>query len=228
SAFPNWYSAAQQGLGLVGLCAPLSYIHGLARIRIPSTHTAAWAEPWGSHPTIDGEVRWASTQVIHDGYELSRQIKLRLLAEYISHQDPQLPFRVCWGRGRNCSRCTKCCLTMIGLALEGLDPNHHGFRFDAAILAFIRAQLEEGSMALGNYDVWWWMEIQEQGATRTRIELNGLDEFLTWLRGVSIPHCQTRFKVNSRRPHAMVRRYLETRSEPVGRWIRKWWGHAFP
>jgi hypothetical protein len=227
-AFPNWYSAAQQGLGLTGLCAPLSYVHGLARIRIPSGNTAEWDEPWGTHPTIDEEVRWAFTEVIHDGYRLSRQMKLSLLAEYILHENLQLPIRVCWGRGGNCSRCAKCCLTMIGLALEGLDPNHHGFRFDAAVLAFIRARLEGGSMALHNLAVRMWMEIQQKAPTRRRLELDGVDEFFTWFRGVSIPHCQAKFKANSRRPPAMVRHYLETRSEPFGRWIRKWRGHPFP
>jgi hypothetical protein len=228
SAFPNWYSAAQHGLGLVGLCAPLSYVHGLTRIRIASTHTAEWAEPWGSHPTIDGEVQWASTEVLHDGYQLSRQMKLGLLAEYIRHEAPRLPVRVCWGRGGNCSRCTKCCLTMIGLALEGLDPNHHGFRFDTAALSFIRTQLEEGFMALRNSGVWRWMEIQKRAATQTRLELDGLDEFFAWLQGVSIPHCQAKFKANLRRPSARVAHYLATRPEPVGRWIRKWRGHSFP
>lgn len=227
-AFPNWYSAAQQGLGLVGLGAPLSYVHGLARIRIPSTHTVESVEPWGSHPAIDNEVRWASTQVLHEGYHLSRQMKLGVIAEYIRHHDARLPFRVCWGRGRNCSRCTKCCLTMVGLALEGLDPNHHGFRFDAAVLSFIRAQLEGGFMALSNLHVWMWTEMQQKAATRTRLDLDGLDEFFTWLRGVSIPSCQAKFKANTSRPRAMVVRYLKTRSEPVGRWIRKGLGHSFP
>jgi len=226
--FPNWYSAVQQGLGLVGLGAPLSYVHGLTRIRIPSTHTTGSVGPWGSHPAIDNEVGWASTQVLHDGYDLSRQMKLRVIAEHIRSHDVRLQFRVCWGRGRNCSRCTKCCLTMIGLVLEGLDPNHHGFRFDASVLSFIRAQLEGGFMALSNLAVWLWAEIQQKVATRKPLELDGLDEFFTWLGGVSIPDCQTKFKANTRRPRARMMRYLETRSEPVGRWIRKALRHPFP
>jgi hypothetical protein len=117
---------------------------------------------------------------------------------------------------------------MIGLALEGLDPNHHGFRFDAAVLSFIRTQLEEGFMALRNSGVWRWMEIQKRAATRSRLELDGLDEFFAWLQDVSIPHCQAKFKANLRRPSARVADYLATRPEPVGRWIRKWRGHSFP
>jgi hypothetical protein len=227
-AFPNWYSAVQQGLGLAGLSAPLSYVHGLTRIRIPSTHTTTSVEPWGSHPAIDNEVRWASTRVVHDGYDLSRQMKLGVIAEHIRGHDARLQLRVCWGRGRNCSRCTKCCLTMIGLVLEGLDPNHHGFRFDAAVLSFIRAQLENGSLASSNLAVWLWTEIQHRAATRRPMERDGLDEFFTWLGGVSIPNCRATFKANTRRPRAMAMRYLETRSGPVGRWIRKRLGHPFP
>ena len=101
--FPNWYSAFQQGLGLAGLCAPLSYLHDLGSIYVPSTHTADFAPPWGSHPEIDNRVGWASTKAVHDGYGLSRQKKLKLLASYIRAEDPHLPLRVCWGRGENCS-----------------------------------------------------------------------------------------------------------------------------
>ena len=118
---------------------------------------------------------------------------------------------------------------MIGLALEGLDPNHHGFCFNAAALSSMRAQLEGGYMALSNLAVWTWMEIQQKVATRTRLELDGLDEFFAWLQGVSIPHCQAKFKAASLHwPRAMVLRYLRNRSEPVGRWIRKWRGDPFP
>ena len=151
--FPNWYSAVQQGLGLVGLCAPLSCVHRLSRIRIPSTHSEESAMPWGSHPSIDGEIRWGSTDVVHDGYDLSRQMKLALLAAYIREHDPELQLRVCWGRGRNFGSCAKCCLTMIGLAIEGLDPNRHGFRIDPGVLSFIRAQLEDGSTSLTAFRV---------------------------------------------------------------------------
>jgi hypothetical protein len=117
---------------------------------------------------------------------------------------------------------------MVGLALEGLDPNHHGFRFDASVLSFIRAQLEGGFMALSNLAVWLWTEIQQNVTTRKPLELDGLDEFFTWLVGISIPDCQAKFRANSRRPRASVMRFLETRSEPLGRSIRKALRHPFP
>lgn len=95
--FPNWYSAFQQGLGLAGLCAPLSYLHDLGSIYVPSTHTADFAQPWGSHPEIDNRVGWASTKTVHDGYALSSQKKLQLLAGYMAFASAQKLCRVSEG-----------------------------------------------------------------------------------------------------------------------------------
>jgi hypothetical protein len=227
-AFPNWYSAVQQGLGLVALTALLSQVHGLATIRIPSTHTVESVEPWGSHPSIDNEIRWAFTETVHDGYELNRQMKLGLLADYIRTEDRALSLRVCWGRARNCCRCPKCCLTMVGLALEGVDPNRHGFEFNAASLAFIRARLTAGRMTSTRLRASLWNEVQQRVATRRPCKLEGFDDFCTWLSSVSIAECRMRSESRSRRALAAVRRYVENHPEPAGRWLRKLSGHPFP
>ena len=225
-SFPNWYSGFQQGLGLVGLCAPLSCVHELESIYIPSTHTADFARPWGSHPEIDNHIRWGSTQAIHDGYELSRQNKLQALAKYIREEDPGLSLRVCWAKGANCSRCEKCSITMIGLVIEGLDPNHHGFIFGPQTLSYIRSQLENGGFNVSHTLVWILKEIQQTAYPRSHgIEESGCDEFLSWLRGVSVE------SFRERRGHSVrksVTRFLENRPEPLGRTLRKAIGHPFP
>jgi hypothetical protein len=224
-SFPNWYSGIQQGLGLATLCAPLSHTHQVRRLLIPSTHTSDWNRPWGSHPTIENLVRWETTAVRHDGDHLTRQMKLRLLAEYIRNREPRLRLRVCWGRGENCSSCVKCCLTMIGLLLEGLDPAEHGFRFDAGTLRDIRRQLEGGRMPLSETAAWMWVDLQRNISNRTRIDVPGLDDFLTWLAGTSIRDCGEK---NRARIRSRIRHYLETRGEPAGRWIRRALRHPFP
>lgn len=225
AGYQNWYSGVQQGLALVGLCAPLTYVHGLSRVQIPATHTPDSNQPWGSHPTIENNLRWAHTEVTHDGYHLSRQMKLRLLAEYIREQDPSLQLRVCWGKGSNCSRCAKCCLTMVGLLLEGLDPKERGFRFDASTLSLIRRQLQQGRMSMNESTLWRWMEIQRRIPTRVPVDIEGLDPFFIWFQGVSLRHCMEK---NHRLARTKMRSYLETRPEPFGRWIRQALGHPFP
>lgn len=226
--FANWYSAAQQGLGLTGLCAPLSYVYELKRVRIASGATDQSAGPWGSRPSIDNAVRWGSTQVIHDGFSLTRQAKLAVIAQYIRDEDPRLQLRVCLGRSGNCSRCVKCSLTMVGLTLEGIDANHHGFRVDAATMADIRDQLEQGAMHLSDLAVWHWTEIQHRIPTRAPLHLDGIENFLGWLQGVSIRDCQVAFRARTQRPRAALQRYVTSFPEPVGRWIRRYLGRPFP
>lgn len=224
--FPNWYSGYQQGLGLVGLCAPLSCVHELASVYMPSTHTADFAQPWGSHPEIDNHIKWASTRAIHDGYELSRQEKLAVLAKHIREEDPDLSVRVCWGKGANCSRCEKCSVTMIGFVLEGIDPNKHGFRFNAATLSHIRTQLENGRFQMSDSLVWILTQIQKRAASRPQtVEIDGLEEFLGWFRGVSIEVLRGRSLHSARK---VVKTFLETRPEPLGRSFRRAMRHPFP
>jgi len=224
--FPNWYSAFQQGLGLAGLCAPLSYLHDIGSIYVPSTHTADYSPAWGSHPEIDNRVAWASTRTVHDGYGMSRQKKLNLLANYIRAEDARLPLRVCWGKGENCSACEKCSITMIGLALEGLDPNDHGFRFNSHTLPHIRRQLERGRFSMSDTLVWILTEIQQQPISDTdALRVEGLKEFHAWLKGASIEA----LKRKSRRSLGKaVKGFLEKRPEPIGRSLRKTLGHPFP
>jgi hypothetical protein len=224
-ALQNWYSAVQQGLGLAGLCAPLSFVRGLGRLLIAASHTPETSRPWGSHPALEGALRWAATEVVHDGYELVRHQKLGIIADHVRAEDPRLELRVCWGRATNCSRCAKCSLTMIGLALHGLDPNRHGFRLDPSGLERIRRGIEQGRLCASEHQLWLWGQIRRQAPVPPPIPLEGLDEFLAWLREVPLAECRTRHR---RHPRTLVKRYLETRPEPLGRWIRKALGHPFP
>jgi hypothetical protein len=224
--FSNWYSGIQQGLGLLGLCAPLSYIHGLGSIYIPSTFAADFNQSWGSDPEIDNNVKWALTEAVHDGYDLSRQKKIQILAKYIREEDERLSLRVCWANDRNCSKCPKCCQTMLGLALEGLDPNNHGFCFSSATLSYIHERFEEGGFHLSDGEMWLWMDIQKHiGPRANKLKVEGLEEFFTWFQGASLEH----FKEKSERSiHKAFYGFMVNRPEPIGKWFRKALGHPFP
>jgi hypothetical protein len=224
--YPNWYSAIQQGLGLLGLCAPLCYIHGLGSIYIPSTFAADFNQSWGSDPEIDNKVKWGSTQAVHDGYELRRQKKLQILAKYIWEEDERLSLRVCWANDGNCSKCPKCCQTMLGLTLEGLDPNNHGFSFSSDTLSYIHKQFEEGSFHLSDGEMWMWRDIQNHIASRTnKLKVEGLEEFFTWFHGVSLERLKEKSKGSGNKGFYG---FMAKRPGPVGRWFRKTLRYPFP
>ena len=158
----NWFTDVQHGLGLLGLCAPLSYARGIGTVYIAATHTEAFDRAWGSHPEIDDEVAWSGTTAVHDGYELSRQEKIGVLADYVEEEAPNLQIRSCHeaDAGGNCNDCEKCARTVVGLLLAGLDPADHGYEVEADTFEWIREAFETGAWRLGHDERFMWEDLQ--------------------------------------------------------------------
>jgi len=121
----DWWAPVSHGLFLISLCAPIMAKFKAKKLYIASTHTDEFKKAWGSKPSIDNKIRFADCIVIHDGYELSRQDKIRLLKRYKEY----LKFlKSCnYNAAYNCGKCRKCLYTIAGLVLEGIDPNMCNF-----------------------------------------------------------------------------------------------------
>ena len=158
----NWFTDVQHGLGLLGLCAPLSYVRGIGTVYIAATHTEEFNQPWGSHPKIDDEVAWSGATAVHDGYKLSRQEKIGVLADYIEREAPNLRIRSCHesATGGNCNDCEKCARTVVGLLLAGLDPTAHGYEVKPDTFRCIREEIEAGTWRLGHDERFMWEDLQ--------------------------------------------------------------------
>jgi hypothetical protein len=180
----GWWTGVQHGIGLCGLTAPLTYAKGITKFYIASSHTSDYKLPYGSHPTIDNEMKWASTSVIHEAYELTRQQKVNLIANFIRTELPSLQIRVCWrtgSNGGNCSKCEKCSRTIVGLLMEGINPNMHGFKIDDKFPMFVKKQFESKQWRLDEAVVFQWKDIQlrlpdDQDYMKKYIE------FFNWLK----------------------------------------------
>jgi hypothetical protein len=102
---------------------------------VPSTHSYASLQPWGSHPLTDPLFSTSRCRFVHDGASFTRVEKTAWLAPY----DIALKFlRVCQlsHRDRNCSACGKCFRTMA--TLEALGVLDRCKTFDAAQFSFDR------------------------------------------------------------------------------------------
>lgn len=179
-----WYSSVQQGLGLTGVCAPLAYATGMETLLIAASLWVGrlW-NSWGSHPDIDSNVAWEGTDVQHDGYELTRQEKIALLAEGVRRRGDELQLRTCfWDEhGGNCTRCEKCARTIVGLTLAGLDPNDHGYDVDAGTFEYVRGQFETGGWVLQEGLHEQWADIKERVGPDATYPVDGAAAFFDWL-----------------------------------------------
>lgn len=186
---PDWWGYIQHGWALAGFAAPLSYREGWSTFYIPSSYSVHDPGfPWGSHPSIDNHIRWGDTQVVHDAFELTRQQKLRMVAKHISRGDTSIQLRVCLRSNRHysCGSCRKCLITILGLILEGVDPNRHGFRFDASLYETTRYRLLNGELRPGKIgECRHWEQLQSAIPRQAgRLTPEGRD-FFRWLRTVN-------------------------------------------
>ncbi|OAT79720.1 hypothetical protein A6P54_16640 [Bacillus sp. MKU004] len=183
----NWWGLIQHGYALLGLCAPLTHSEGLRTLYIPSSFSSKFPElPWGSHPKTDNKVKWGETSVIHDGYEITRQEKLGIIADMIRNEDPSMPVRVCYksSTGDNCGVCEKCSRTIIGLLLEGIDPSNHGLPVNQVILDKIKHNLLEEKWKMLELNVHLWIDIANHVPLKKEKIPPEYDSFFTWIEGM--------------------------------------------
>jgi hypothetical protein len=187
----SWWASVQHGLGLLGICAPLTAIHNIGRVYIASSATKdptfATDRAWGSHPGIDGNVAWADVKAVHDGTEWSRQDKIRFaIKPYIEKTGNYPHLIVCnereRGKGLNCGRCEKCCRTIVGLALDGIDPNRCGFNVDSRTFDRIRRKLRLRPLRFTHIKYGLWRDIQRAIPETISTDLYGSRAFFEWLR----------------------------------------------
>lgn len=129
----GWWHGFQHGLGILSHAAPLAWLLGKSVVYIASSFTAAEKGEYtcASDPTIDNHVRFCGTRVAHDGYELSRQDKVRSIVTYSHSTGVPIKLRVCWESegGSNCCHCEKCLRTILAIYAEGADPREFGFDY---------------------------------------------------------------------------------------------------
>jgi hypothetical protein len=182
-----WWGGAAGGLFLLGMCAPLTAVRGTGTVIIASSYTRDFKEASAFHPSIDNNISWADVSVLHDGYELSRQQKLKYLC-----QNENLPYlsrlRVCWDSAHktNCGNCEKCLRTIAGLALEGIDPNKCNFDIDTNTFSRLKDNFTKGKFKADAGLVYMWSAIQKHIPERINSDIKGSKEFLNWLRGFNI------------------------------------------
>ena len=125
-----WWHGVKHGIGLLGHVAPYAYLHNITIMYIASTNCPLDGPVrCASNPLTDNNVRFCGCQVVHDGFEFSRQDKVHNIVEYCRKNKTSFPMHVCWRSqsGGNCCKCEKCFRTMAGLIAEGENPQKYGF-----------------------------------------------------------------------------------------------------
>jgi len=196
----SWWGSFYHGIALLGLCAPLTIAKHIGNLLIASTYTHKFKYPWGSHPLIDENISWADIKVIHDGYNLSRQEKIRyILKRFINGYGRYPPLRVCYSQSQyfNCNRCIKCYLSIIGLTLEGIDPNKCGFNIGSEFFVALKKDFIKGKLKLSDDYFFLFRDIQEHIPEKLDHDLYYSKEFFEWFKNYDLRRNYKKHRIKS-------------------------------
>lgn len=176
----GWWHGFQHGIGILGHLAPVAWHENIGNVYIASSNTAEYPYTCASDPTIDNFVRFCGAKVIHDGYDLDRQSKIKRIVDFCTEKKLQIPLHVCWEKtdGYNCCHCEKCWRTMLGLYAEGADPKRYGFSLFDGFEGF-SGDIEQDFHRFRKLTVANYMPIQKKLRERSTTEV--IPQELSWL-----------------------------------------------
>lgn len=125
-----WRLNTVEGLGWVGMAAPILLSKGYSQVVIASTITRDCPYPHAANPFIDENISIAGISVKHDAFDMDRVDKCKFIAKFCREKNVEKPFlRVCPKEktGINCCTCEKCLRTIISFLLAGEDYSPYGF-----------------------------------------------------------------------------------------------------
>lgn len=127
----SWWHGFQHSMSFISIAIPACYYLGIKTIYIASSFTIGDYGRCASYPTTDSEFSYANCgTVIHDGFELSRQDKIKIIVDYQRTIGRPYPLKVCSFKEKNCLYCEKCVRTMLGIIAENGNIRNFGFDVD--------------------------------------------------------------------------------------------------
>ncbi|MCR8746799.1 hypothetical protein [Romboutsia lituseburensis] len=193
----GWWHGFQHGIGMIGLIAPITYKDNISKVYIAASFTIneKGKVTCASDPTIDNNVKFCGCGVEHDGYDVSRQQKIKFICEYAIENSINIPLRVCWESkgGSNCCRCEKCYRTLFGIIAEKQDPRQFGFYYSDEELKIMIKDLKN-KVYIGNFR---WKYIQD--VFRKNYTVEQVDKNLLWFYKVDISRVDKRMQKIMRR-----------------------------
>ena len=212
----SWWHGVKHALGLLGHVAPYAFVKGLSTVYIASSNCPAdGAVRCASNPTTDNHVRYAGCQVVHDGFNFSRQDKTHNVVSFSKNTGKRITLHACWQSqsGGNCCHCEKCYRTMAAIIAEGADPVDFGFFETKKTLPDMQRYIVDGKALSAHLAQHHWKHIQNR-IFRNRDGLRKTEYWrhISWIAGADFENYEKikmPFKYRVKKKLATYRFYQE-------------------
>lgn len=123
-----WYGLLHP-MAFLSISSIIAWKYGISSLIIASSFTKERVNiHCASYITTDSEFRFATNgNTLHDGFELDRQDKVKVLVDYQKATDKPCRIQACSFNDHNCCECEKCFRTIVELVAENADPRDFGF-----------------------------------------------------------------------------------------------------
>lgn len=149
----------QHAMAFISISIPLAYKYKARNIYIASSNTLGYRTACASDPTTDIQFRYSTVgRTIHDGFELNRQDKIKIVTDYYKNREAYFILRVCSFNEVNCCTCEKCFRTILGLVAEGIELEPFGFKIETNLKSHFENLMKEKIHLLGlekEKEIYW-------------------------------------------------------------------------
>ena len=164
----SWWHGVQHGIGLIGHVAPYGYKYNITTHYVPATYTKKDKNvTCASYPTIDESVKFMNCNIVHEGFDKTRQQKIKNICDYCKRTSKKIELRVCYmerGDKLNCCHCEKCYRTILAIISEKQDPRLYGFKITKKSLNDIEKEIKKKKL-ITKATKKMWKEIRKKFLT---------------------------------------------------------------
>ena len=158
----SWWHGLHHSLAIISAAIPLAFKLKVEFIYIASSHSIGLEVPCASNPTTDNKIKFGSGRVFHDGFELTRQAKTKVVVDYFSSIKETINIRVCFKNEENCCNCEKCLRTILGIVAEGKNPKDFGFNIPDDLSTHVEKFLFDNIKFFTKTNIMFWNTIKQR------------------------------------------------------------------
>lgn len=180
----NWRICMVEGLGWMGLAAPILAAKGYTTFILPANCDWGTIHPGADCPLINDNVRFAGITNKSEGFELTRMDKNKEIAKICNEENLEKPyFMICeriLPNRKNCCKCEKCAASILSFILLQEDPADYGFfiPIDVFFNYFKTKFMSENK--LEDYPAFWFKYCQQEARNLMHTLYPSEQEFFSW------------------------------------------------
>ncbi len=180
----NWRICMIEGLGWMGLAAPILVSKGYNTFVLPANCDWTTPHPGADCPLIVNNVSFAGITNISEGFDLHRMKKNTIVARICNKYNLEKPMYIICEKllknRKNCCKCQKCAASILAFLLIDENPRDYGFDIDiSSFLNFFKTIFIETNI-YETYPADWFKYCQRKAQKKFEQLSPGLQEFFAW------------------------------------------------